>query len=212
MPRHRPICTDNGVDCKQEPTAASSRKGKAKSPKIRDDGTLTIPLPEEKLASPRRKGQECVPDKPAEAAPLLHHFLICLAAARFLWHDSRSANVDVAGDPLLSAEYGKYELPAWLHFTSVAVVSFYAYHFAEWGAHMIGHNRKYGGDVYRIHIAHHRYYHCGNLIQDGPYVFVMTSARLCLVLLLFLCVCSPRPGPLHLRAHSLEHCVTFKTL
>jgi len=138
---------------------------------IKADGTLNFRLEDDEGERQHDHDHDFdLPQSPSEAAPLLFHAIILLGAIRFLWHDSRSANVDVAGDPLLNAEYGRYELPQWLHFTCVSVVSFYCYLFVEWGTHNLGHSRKWGGDMYRIHIAHHRHYHCGALIQEGPYV------------------------------------------
>jgi len=47
--------------------------------------------------------------------------------------------------------------------------SYYAYHFLEWGFHKLGHNKRWGGIIYRVHMAHHHKYHIGNLLQEGEY-------------------------------------------
>jgi hypothetical protein len=35
--------------------------------------------------------------------------------------------------------------------------------------HKLGHNKKWGGYIYRTHMAHHHNYNISNLIQDKPY-------------------------------------------
>ena len=62
------------------------------------------------------------------------------------------------------------ELQGWAHFVYTSIISFYMYHFIEWILHKLAHNRKWGGEIYRIHIKHHNKYCRGSLIQDGPYV------------------------------------------
>ena len=52
----------------------------------------------------------------------------------------------------------------------VSIVSFLVFGLLEWAMHLLAHNRKWGGEMYRIHIAHHHAYHQNRLLQSAPYM------------------------------------------
>lgn len=57
----------------------------------------------------------------------------------------------------------------WLSSALACALSFYAYHFLEWALHSLAHSRRWGGELRRVHLAHHRLYSGEGLLRPAPY-------------------------------------------